>query len=159
MDGRARLRVERLLRRLCQMGRADPGLHGRMQLRDRFARVAALEGWAIDCEAVGACNDRRVLVHPGGQPWFNIPWLFQWFHAVLYDFVYGLVPVDTIDPTANRAKAEQIAVGTLVVFDGLIRFLTAWLILKFRHRGPGLWWSAICMTLALGVVFHPIVGI
>jgi tetratricopeptide (TPR) repeat protein len=94
-----------------------------------------------------------------GQRWFNIPWLFQWFHAVLYDFVYGLVPVDAIDPTANRAKAEQIAVGTLVVFDGLIRFLTAWLILKFRHRGPGLWWSAICMTLALGVAYHPIVGV
>ena len=53
-----------------------------------------------------------------GQPWYNIPWLFQWFHAVLYDFVYGMVPVDAIDPTANREKAEQIAVGTLVVFDG-----------------------------------------
>ena len=49
--------------------------------------------------------------------------------------------------------------GTLVVFDAVIRFLTAWLILKFRHRGPGLWWSAMCMTLALGVVYHPIVGI
>ena len=46
-----------------------------------------------------------------GQPWFNVPWLFQWVHALLYDFSYGLVPVDTIDPTANRARAEQIAVG------------------------------------------------
>ena len=79
-----------------------------------------------------------------GQPWFNVPWLFQWSHAVLYDYTYGMVPVDTIDPTANRARAEQIAVGTLVVFDALIRFLTAWVLLKFRHRGPGLWWSAVC---------------
>ena len=94
-----------------------------------------------------------------GRPWFNIPWLFQWFHAFLYDFVYGLVPVDKTDPTANQAKAEQIAIGTLVVFDALVRFLTAGLILKFRHRGPGLWWSAVCMTLALGVIYHPIVGI
>src|SRR5262245_56001716 len=94
-----------------------------------------------------------------GQSWFNIPWLFQWAHALLYDFVYGLVPVDAIDPTANRAKAEQIALGSLVVFDALIRFLTAWLLLKYRHRGPGLWWSAVCMTLALGVAYHPIVGI
>jgi tetratricopeptide (TPR) repeat protein len=94
-----------------------------------------------------------------GQSWFNVPWLFQWGHAVLYDFVYGLVPVDAIDPTANRAKAEQIAIGSLVVFDALIRFLTGWLLLKYRHRGPGLWWSAVCMTLALGVVYHPIVGI
>ena len=72
-----------------------------------------------------------------GQPWFNIPWLFQWFHAVLYDFVYGLVPVDPTDPTANRAKAEQIAVGTLVVFDALIRLVTAWLILKIPASRAG----------------------
>ena len=94
-----------------------------------------------------------------GKPWFNVPWLFQWVHALLYDYTYGLVPVDTIDPTANRARAEQIAVGTLVVFDALIRFLTAWVVLKFRHRGPGLWWSAVCMTLVLGVMIDPIAGI
>jgi tetratricopeptide (TPR) repeat protein len=93
-----------------------------------------------------------------GQPWFNVPWVFQWAHAVLYDFSYGLVPVDTADPTANRARAEQIAMGTIIVLDALIRFLTAWVILKFRHRGPGLWWSAVCMVLALGVVYYPIVG-
>jgi tetratricopeptide (TPR) repeat protein len=93
------------------------------------------------------------------RPWFNVPWLFQWFHAALYDYTYGLVPVDTIDPTGNRARAEQIAMGTLVVFDAFFRFLTAWVVLKFRHRGPGLWWSALCMTLALGVIFDPIVGI
>jgi tetratricopeptide (TPR) repeat protein len=94
-----------------------------------------------------------------GQPWFNVPWLFQWSHAVLYDFSYGLVPVDTIDPTANRARAEQISIGALVVFDALIRFLTALVILRFRHRGPGTWWSAVCLTLTLGVIYHPIVGI
>ncbi len=94
-----------------------------------------------------------------GQPWFNIPWLFQWCHAFLYDTVYGLVPVDRSDPTANVAKAEQIAIGTLVGFDAFVRFLTAWLLLKYRHRGPGLWWSAVCMTLTLGVIYHPIVGI
>ena len=59
------------------------------------------------------------------------------FTRSLYDYDYGLVPVDTIDPTANRARAEQIAIGTLVVLDALIRFLTAWVMLKFRHRGPG----------------------
>src|SRR5262249_54834993 len=50
-----------------------------------------------------------------GTPWYNVPWLFQWAHSALYDFVYSLVPVDAIDPTANRAKAEQIALGALVV--------------------------------------------
>ena len=115
-------------------------------------------GQLIAKQAAPVTTDVFSYTQPG-QPWYNIPWLFQWFHAVLYDFVYGVVPVDAIDPTANREKAEQIAVGTLVVFDGIIRFLTAWLILKFRHRGPGLWWSAICMTLALGVIYHPVVGI
>jgi tetratricopeptide (TPR) repeat protein len=115
-------------------------------------------GQLIAKQSAPVTTDLYSYTQPG-QPWFNIPWLFQWFHAVLYDFVYGLVPVDQIDPTANRAKAEQIAVGTLVVFDGLIRLLTALLVLKFRHRGPGLWWAGVCMTLALGVVYHPVVWI
>src|SRR5262249_9405504 len=93
-----------------------------------------------------------------GQTWFDIPWLFEWCHALLYDAVLAMVPVDAIDPTANRPRAEQIAIGSLVVFDALIRFLTAWIVLKFRHRGPGLWWSAVWMTVALGVIYHPIVG-
>jgi hypothetical protein len=27
------------------------------------------------------------------QPWVNIPWLFQWGHAALYNLIYSLVPV------------------------------------------------------------------
>src|SRR5438552_2936906 len=50
----------------------------------------------------------------GGQRWVDVPWLFQWASAALYDFVYGLVPTDPTDPTANRDKADQIAIGTLV---------------------------------------------
>ena len=94
-----------------------------------------------------------------GRPWFNIPWVFQWFHSILYEFVYGVVPVNPADPTANLANAEQIAIGTLIVFDALIRLLTAWVILRIRHRGPGAWWSAVCVTLALGVVYQPILGL
>ena len=73
--------------------------------------------------------------------------------------VLGLVPVNPSDPTANRATAEQIAVGTLVVLNALARLVTAWLLLKIRHRGPGIWWSALVVTLAFGVVFHPAYGI
>jgi tetratricopeptide (TPR) repeat protein len=94
-----------------------------------------------------------------GQPWVDVPWLFQWSHSTLYNLVYGLVPVDPVDPTANRARAEQIAIGTLVILDALVRLATAWMLLKIRRRGPGLWWSAICVTAALGVVFHPLFGI
>src|SRR5579883_1588641 len=93
-----------------------------------------------------------------GQRWVDVPWLFQWASAGLYNFVYGLVPTDPIDPTANRARAEQIAIGTLVVLDALIRLATAWVLLKIRHPGPGAWWSAICVTLAFGVIYHPLFG-
>jgi tetratricopeptide (TPR) repeat protein len=91
-----------------------------------------------------------------GQSWVNIPWLYQWGHAALYNLVYGLVPVDPRDPTANKASAEQVGIGALVVLSALARLATAWLLLRIRHRGPGLWWSALCVVLAFGVVYHPV---
>ena len=94
-----------------------------------------------------------------GRPWVDLPWLFQWSHAALYKLVYGMVPKDPTDLTANRARADQIAIGTLVVLVALVRLATAWVLLRIRRRGPGLWWSAICVTAALGVVFHPLFGI
>jgi len=90
-----------------------------------------------------------------GQPWVDIPWLFQWGHAALYKLVYSLVPVNPADPTANRASAEQVAIGALVVLSALVRLATAWLLLRIRHRGPGVWWSALCVAIAFGAVYHP----
>ncbi|HKI18262.1 MAG TPA: hypothetical protein VKA15_10295, partial [Isosphaeraceae bacterium] len=92
------------------------------------------------------------------KPWVNLPWLFQWAHAALYNFVSGLVPVNPTDTTANRAGTEQIAVGALVVLCALVRLATAVVLLKIRHPGPGLWWSAICVALAFGVIYHPLLG-
>ena len=46
-----------------------------------------------------------------GQRWVDVPWMFQWAHAALYDLVYGAVPIDPMDPTANRARADKIAMG------------------------------------------------
>ncbi len=94
-----------------------------------------------------------------GRPWVNVPWLFQWLHAAIYKFVYGLVPVSPTDLTANRAGAEQIAVGSMVALAAILRLVTAWMLLKIRRPGPGLWWSALCVTVAVGVVFHPLLGI
>ena len=94
-----------------------------------------------------------------GQSWTDLPWLFQWSQAALYKLVLGLVPVNPTDPTANRESAEQIAIGTLVVLSRALRLATAWLLLKIRHRGPGLWWSAIVVAVALGVVYQPGLGI
>jgi len=89
-----------------------------------------------------------------GRPWVDVPWLFQLIQAGLYKLIYGLVPVNPADTTANRANAENIAVGALVALGALVRLVTAWLLFKIRHRGPGLWWSAICVALALGVSLH-----
>ncbi len=94
-----------------------------------------------------------------GKEWVNLSWLFDWAQAALYHTAYGLVPVNPADPTANKATAEQIGVGTLGAFAAILRLLTAWIVLKIRHRGPGLWWSALCTTLALGVAVHPLFGI
>ena len=94
-----------------------------------------------------------------GQAWTDLPWLFQWSQAAIYKLVLGLVPVNPTDPTANRESAEQIAIGTLVVLSALVRLATAGILLKIRHRGPGLWWSAIVVAVALGVVYHPGLGI
>ncbi len=92
------------------------------------------------------------------KPWVNLPWLFQWASAAIYNFVSGLVPVNPTDTTANRAGTEQIAVGALVGLCALVRLATAVVLLKIRHRGPGLWWSAICVALAFGVIYHPLLG-
>jgi tetratricopeptide (TPR) repeat protein len=90
-----------------------------------------------------------------GKRWVNVPWLFQWAQAALYKLVYGLVPTDPTDPTANRVKADQIAIRALALLDALLRLATAWVLLKVRHRGPGLWWCAVCVVLALGAVLMP----
>jgi tetratricopeptide (TPR) repeat protein len=94
-----------------------------------------------------------------GRPWVNVPWIFQWAHAAIYKLVQDWVPVNAADPTANRGSAEQIGVGLLVVLNALARLVTAWLLLKLRHAGPGLWWSAVVVALAFGVVVQPAYGV
>ena len=60
-------------------------------------------------------------------------------------------------PTAARPTRSRS--GRSGFLDALVRLATAWMLLKIRHRGPGLWWSAICVTLALGVFYHPLIGL
>ncbi|HMF37763.1 MAG TPA: hypothetical protein VKF17_14035, partial [Isosphaeraceae bacterium] len=90
-----------------------------------------------------------------GTPWVNVPWLFQWSHAAIFRLVRDLVPPDPADPTANQASAEQLAIGVLIGINALARLITAWILLKIRRPGPGLWWSAVCVALALGAVVGP----
>ncbi|MDG3003203.1 tetratricopeptide repeat protein [Paludisphaera mucosa] len=90
-----------------------------------------------------------------GKTWVNVPWLFQAASAGLYNAAYSLVPEAPDDPTANRASAEQIATGALVALTAFLRLATAFVLIKIRHKGPGLWWAALCTALALGAVFGP----
>jgi tetratricopeptide (TPR) repeat protein len=90
-----------------------------------------------------------------GERWVNIPWLFQWSHAALFKLVKSLIPADQNDQTANQAAAEQIGIGVLIGLNALARLLTAWILLRIRRPGPGLWWSAVCVALALGAIVGP----
>ena len=90
-----------------------------------------------------------------GKTWVNVPWLFQAASAGLYDLAYGLVPVAPDDPTANRASAEQVATGALVALTALLRLATAFVLIRIRREGPGLWWAALCTSLAFGAVIGP----
>ncbi len=90
-----------------------------------------------------------------GKTWVNVPWLFQAAAAGLHDLAHGLVPIAPDDPTANRASAEQVAIGALIALTALIRLATAFLLIKIRHVGPGAWWAALCVALAFGAAVGP----
>jgi len=89
-----------------------------------------------------------------GQRWVNIPWLFEVGNALLFKGAAELAPA-TDDPVAPEARAEQFGAGALVALGAIVRLLTAVLLLKIRRPGPGLWWTAICVVLALGAVPNP----
>lgn len=83
-----------------------------------------------------------------GARWVNVPWLFEIASASLYDLGLGLV--------TTPERGEQVAAGLLVGLTAAIRGLTALVLLTIRRRGPGLWWSALCVAVALGAIFVPI---
>ena len=77
-----------------------------------------------------------------GRRWVNIPWLFEVIHHQVYQAVANI-------------RGEQWGAGALVALAALIRGLTAWILLGLRRKGPGLWWTALCVTGALGIVLSP----
>lgn len=78
-----------------------------------------------------------------GQPWVNIPWLFEVVNWQLYDGISSAI---------NGLKATKTfwASTALIVLNALVVTIAAALLLSVRRRGPGLWWSAFCVFLALG---------
>jgi tetratricopeptide (TPR) repeat protein len=111
-----------------------------------------------------------------GRRWVNIPWLFELSHYGLYSAGSSLIlpsvpkiPEGTAPEAsaimerdaaeklaAAEPKAEQFGVGTMIAFDALVKALAAFLLLGLRRKGPGLWWTALCVTMALGVTLGPV---
>ena len=118
----------------------------------KSGQLIAEQRWPIKTDVLSYTEYQR--------PWIDIHWLFQWVNATIYKLVNELVPVNPADPTANRASAEQIAVGSLVVVSAaLVRLATAWLLLLIRRPGPGVWWLSLVITFCLGTMYHPLSGL
>ncbi len=90
----------------------------------------------------------RFSFSENGNRWVNIPWVFEVASHYLYNSGRSLI-------SSDEAMSPQIGAAFLVVFAALARFLTAWILLRLRRPGPGLWWQAIVVAVALGVVFSP----
>ena len=92
-----------------------------------------------------------------GRRWVNVPWVFDLVHYEVFSAVASLAPPAEAgtSPAAATARGDQFAAGALIALDAAIRALAAWLLLGLRRKGPGLWWSAVCVTLALGVSLSP----
>ena len=113
-----------------------------------------------------------------GRRWVNIPWLYELSHYAIYSTASGFfLPADGgaspgTSPEGSaailkkaederalaRPRAEQYGVGALIAVDALIRGLTALVLLQIRRKGPGLWWSALCVTMAMGVTVGLVQG-
>jgi len=106
-----------------------------------------------------------------GHRWVHVSWLSDLAHDRIYRLVSGFAPVDPAAAMkgdspetvaarrAQTAASEQWGAAGLIAFDALLRALTALVLLRVRHRGPGLWWSGVCAILALGVVYNPVVRV
>ncbi len=91
-----------------------------------------------------------------GDSWVNVPWLYEWGQALVHKAAYSLTPGENAaERTAWEARADQVAAGTLVALNALVRVFTALVLLGIRRAGPGRWWSAFCVTLALGAILGP----
>ena len=89
--------------------------------------------------------------------WVNIPWLYEVSHYGLFEAVASLAPRPEAGLPVNKVSnpRDQYGAGALVALDALVRGLTALLLLGLRRKGPGLWWTALCVTAALGVTLGP----
>jgi tetratricopeptide (TPR) repeat protein len=90
-----------------------------------------------------------------GARWVNIPWIFEWSHALLHDGVMNAAPVNPADPIGTQAKHEQFGAAALGALAALARATTVLVLLFIRRPGPGLWWSSVVAALAFGAFLSP----
>ncbi len=92
-----------------------------------------------------------------GRRWVNIPWLYELSHYAIYEGVASLAPKPEAGAPAPKVSGprEQYGAGALIAVDALARAAAALLLLGLRRKGPGLWWTALCSAMALGVTMGP----
>jgi len=95
-----------------------------------------------------------------GRRWVNVSWLFEWASFQVYELAQGMKPSFLGDEELGRPPwaPDVFASGVLVGLAALLRALAAGLLVMIRRPGPGLWWSAVMATLALGVIVEPLAG-
>ena len=85
-----------------------------------------------------------------GERWVNIPWIFEVTNATLYRNVERIFQNPEFPERGAFAAASA-----LVLLNALLVVMAAIAISTIRHPGPGLWWIAVCLLLALGGIFSP----
>jgi hypothetical protein len=85
-----------------------------------------------------------------GQRWVNIPWLYEVASSSLY---HGVERV--LQSPDYPDRGAQAGASALVILNALLVTMAAAALLTIRHAGPGLWWTAICVFLAVGGIVVP----
>ena len=138
-----------LLALLGAVNKIQPINSGLWSLLDSGRRIVAAGGPMVTDTTSIAGEGRR---------WVNIPWLFELASYKLYSTSLAALsprPEPGTNPAIAVARGEQRAAGALIILTALVRLATAALLLGLRRKGPGLWWTALCVALALGVTFSP----
>jgi tetratricopeptide (TPR) repeat protein len=84
-----------------------------------------------------------------GRSWIDSSWLFSLGISQIHDLPRQFV---------SSSEFDRVGAIVLVAFNALVRAFTAFLLLGLCRRGPGLWWVAICVGIALGGMLVPMPG-
>jgi len=133
---------------LCFVASANRITHSTIWSQLKAGQVMASKGGPLRVDEFSYATE--------GSRWVNIPWLFDLSHALLHDAAARLVPADPNDPISPTRRSEQVGAAALIGLAALVRVATLVVLLGIRYPGPGLWWAAICATLAIGAVYSPL---